>query len=240
MNIESVLPKQEVAPRSSDPGAAPYIRSYVFMRRVIGRLALILPPLIVVGEPIFFDDRPVPLGSLSAYYYSGFREIFVGMLWAIGVFLILYKWSERTRESRVSTFAGFAVLVVAVFPTGKPGAKVATTPLQDLLGEEWVERIHFGAAGIFIFMLSRISRYWARHRPERKRIHRAAEIVILLALGLAIFTGAFEWPDYGILVAEFAAVWAFATSWLATVERNPQPAAAPQAVPPAVPPVPAQ
>lgn len=224
MKLEDVLPKEEVAPRSSDPASAPYIRSYVFMRRVIGRLALLLPPLIVLGEPLVFDDRPFPLGSLSAYYYSGFRELFVGLLCAIGVFLIIYKLSERTREARVSTYAGAAVIVVALFPTGKPGTKVATTPLQDLLGEEWVERIHFGAAGIFIFLLSRITRYWIRHRPERKRLHRVCEIVILLALALAIFTGAFETPDYGILVAEFAAVWAFAISWLATVERNPRPA----------------
>ena len=224
MKLPDILPKVEVAPRSSDPASAPYIRSYVFMRRVIGWLAFILPPLIVLGEPLVFDDRPFPLGSLSAYYYSGFRELFVGLLWAIGVFLVLYKWSERTRESWVATAAGLAVLVVAVFPTGKPGAKVATTPLQDLLGEEWVERVHFGAAGVFIFLLSRISRYWVRHRPERKRLHRTCEIVILLALALAFFTGVTDQPDYGILIAEFAAVWAFATSWLATVERHPKPA----------------
>jgi hypothetical protein len=222
---ERVLPKEEVSPRSTDPGSAPYIRSYVFMRRVVGRLAFLLPPLIVLGEPLVFDDRPFPLGSLSAYYYSGFREVFVGLLFAIGVFLVLYKWPERTREARVSTYAGLAVLVVALFPTGKPGAKVATTPLQDLLGEEWVERIHFGAAGIFIFLLSRISRYWARHRRDRKRLHKICEWAIVAALVLAIGEGVFDWPDYGILVAEFAAVWAFAISWLATVERDPKPRA---------------
>src|SRR5215207_3107510 len=133
--IESLLPKVEVAPRSSNPESAPYIRSYVFMRRVIGRLAIVLPPLLVFGEPIVFDDRPFPLGSLSAYYYSGFREIFVGFLCAIGVFLVIYKWPERTRESRVSTYAGLAVVVVAPFPTGKPGDKIATTPLQELAGQ---------------------------------------------------------------------------------------------------------
>ena len=224
--LESLLPRVEVAPRSSDPASAPYIRSYVFMRRVIGRLAIILPPLLVFGEPIVFDDRPFPLGSLSAYYYSGFREIFVGMLWAIGVFLIIYKWPERTKESRVSTYAGIAVLIVALFPTGKPGARVATTPLQDLIGEEWVEAVHFGFAGVFIFLLSRISRYWARNRPPQRRLlHRVCELVILAALALAILAGATDWPDYGILIAEFAAVWAFAISWLATVERDPRPAA---------------
>jgi len=222
--IESFWPKVEVARRPNDPGAAPYIRSYVFMRRVVGWLGLVLPPLLVVGEPLVFDGQPIPRGSLSAYYYSGVREVFVGMLWAIGVFLIIYKWPERTRESKVSTYAGVAVMIVALFPTGKPGAKVPATPLQDLIGEEWVEGVHYVFAGVFIFLLSRISRYWAKNRPERRRLHRLCERVILAALALVILEGTTGWPDYGILVSEFVAVWAFAISWLATVERDPCPA----------------
>jgi hypothetical protein len=222
--LRGMLPEVEVQRRSSEQASQPYIRSYVFMRRVVGWLAAVLPPLLVFGEPLVFDDRPFPLGSLSAYYYSGFREVFVGFLCAIGVFLVVYKWPERTRESWASSGAGLAVVVVAFFPTGKPGDKVATTPLQDLIGQEWVERIHFLAAAVFIFLLSRISHYWAKHRPERHRLHRACEVVILAALVLAALEGLMDWPDYGILIAEFAAVWAFATSWLATVERLPRPA----------------
>jgi hypothetical protein len=222
--LRGMLPEVEVQRRSSEQASQPYIRSYVFMRRVVGWLAAVLPPLLVFGEPLVFDDRPFPLGSLSAYYYSGFREVFVGFLCAIGVFLVIYKWPERTRESWASSGAGLAVVVVAFFPTGKPGDRVATTPLQDLIGQEWVERIHFLAAAVFIFLLSRISHYWAKHRPERHRLHRACEVVILAALVLAALEGLMDWPDYGILIAEFAAVWAFATSWLATVERLPRPA----------------
>jgi hypothetical protein len=222
--LRGMLPEVEVQRRSSEQASQPYIRSYVFMRRVVGWLAAVLPPLLVFGEPLVFEDRPFPLGSLSAYYYSGFREVFVGFLCAIGVFLVIYKWPERTRESWASSGAGLAVVVVAFFPTGKPGDKVATTPLQDLIGQEWVERIHFLAAAVFIFLLSRISHYWAKHRPERHRLHRACEVVILAALVLAALEGLMDWPDYGILIAEFAAVWAFATSWLATVERLPRPA----------------
>jgi hypothetical protein len=224
-----LLPKEEVAARPTDPGARDYIRSYVFMRRAIGWLGFALPPLLVLGEPLVFDDRPVPLGSLSAYYYSGFRELFVGMLWAIGVFLVIYKWPERTRESRVSSAAGVLVVLVALFPTGKPGSKVPTTPLQDLLGEDVVEAVHFVSAGVFVFLLSRISRYWWRHRPERRRLHKACEWSILAALALALVEGLTGWLDYGILVAEFAAVWAFALSWLATVERDPRSAPSPAA-----------
>jgi len=96
------------------------------------------------------------------------------------------------------------VVVVAFFPTGKPGDKIPTTPLQDLIGEVWVQRIHYAAAFVFIFLLSRISHYWAKHRPERRRLHKACEWVILAALVLAALEGITDWPDYGILIAEFA------------------------------------
>ena len=92
------------------------------------------------------------------------------------------------------------------------------------MSEVWVERIHYAAAFVFIFLLSRISHYWAKHRPERRRLHKACEWVILAALVLAALEGITDWPDYGILIAEFAAVWAFGASWLATVERLARPA----------------
>jgi len=218
--LESIWPDVEIKPRPTAPAAEPYVRSYVFMRLAIGVLGFLLPPLIVFLEPILFDGQPFPRGSLSAYYYSGVRELFVGMLCAIGVFLVIYKIADRTRESRVSTYAGIAVIVVALFPTGKPGAAVPATPLQDLLGEEWVERVHFCFAGVFIFLLGLICRYFARNRQERRGLHRACAVVILLALGLAVLAGATGWPDKGILIAEWVAVWAFAISWLATVERD--------------------
>ena len=218
--FESLWPKVEIKPRSEEPGAEPYIRSYVFMRFVIGLLGFLLPPLLVFLEPIVFDGQPYPRGSISAYYYSGVRELFVGMLCAIGVFLVIYKLTDRTRESRVSTYAGLAVIVVALFPTGKPGAKVPATPLQDLLGEGLVEGIHFCFAGVFIFLLGLICRLFGKHRPERRRLHYACAVVIGLALALAVIAGTTGEPDKGILLAEWIAVWAFAISWLATIERH--------------------
>ena len=79
-------PEVEVRQRPTDAAAAPYVKSYVFMRFAIGVLGLALPVILVFLEPILFDGQPFPRGSLSAYYYSGMREIFTGMLCAIGVF----------------------------------------------------------------------------------------------------------------------------------------------------------
>jgi hypothetical protein len=213
-------PQVEVAQRSTDEAAQPYVRSYVFMRFAIGLLGFALPPLLVFLEPILFDGQPFPRGSLSSYYYSGVRELFVGILCAIGVFLIIYKVSERTREGRVSTYAGIAVIVVALFPTGKPGAAVPATPLQDLVGAETVEKIHFCFAAAFILLLGLVSYYFGKHRADRKLLHYACAGLILLALALAAYAGITGDPDKGILIAEWIAVWAFAISWLATVERK--------------------
>jgi hypothetical protein len=218
--LESFWPEVEVKPRSEAPGARPYIRSYVFMRLFIGVLGFLLPPLLVFLEPILFDGQPFPRGSISAYYYSGVRELFVGMLCAIGVFLVIYKVAERTREGRVSTYAGLAVIVVALFPTGKPGDKVPSTPLQDLLGEGRVEGVHYVFAGLFIFLLGVICIYFGKFRAERRRLHYASAVAIGLALALAVIAGSTGEPDKGILIAEWIAVWAFAISWLATIERD--------------------
>ncbi len=218
--FETVWPEVEVTQRPTAPGSEPYVRSYVFMRFAIGVLGIALPPLLVLVEPLIFDGQPFPRGSLSAYYYSGMRELFVGLLFAIGVFLVIYKFADRTREGRVSTYAGLAVIVVALFPTGKPGAAVRATPLQDLLGEGAVETIHFLSAGVFILLLALISRYFAKHQREGRRLHTACAVAIVLAFVLAAVAGFTGEPDKGILVAEWVAVWAFGVSWLRTVELD--------------------
>jgi hypothetical protein len=211
-------PDVAIKPRPTEPGAGLYVRAYVFQRLAIGALALALPPLLVFGEPLVFDGQPFVRGSLSAYYYSGAREVFVGVIWAIGVFLITYKVLDWSRESMLSTFAGLAAIFVAVFPTGRPGDGFPLTPLQELVGEGSVEKIHFVAAATFILLLAWISSYFARKRHTHQQLHWACTVVILLAGGLALLTAFSGEPDKGILIAEWSAVWAFAASWLATVE----------------------
>lgn len=223
---ELLWPDVAVQPRVTGPGSGRYVRSYVTLRFAIGVLGFALPLLLMFLEPILFDGQPFLRGSLSAYYYSGVRELFVGVLWAIGVFLVLYKLTEFSWESRLSTCAGFAVLLVALFPTGRPGDGVSLTPLQDLLGEATVEGIHFAAAVIFIGSLAPITYFFgrdegnetARSGRRSRRFWRAYHWVctglIVAAAALALFAGVTGEPDKGLLIAEAVAVWAFAASWL--------------------------
>lgn len=210
-------PKVAVEPR---PGNEPrYVRSYVFTRFAIGVLGVLLPPVLVFLEPALFDGLPAPRGSLSAYYYSGLREVFVGGLWAIGVFLVVYKFLDFTWESFLSSLAGAAAVLVAVFPTERPGDGWASTPFQVTLGEDFVTAIHYGAAVAFIALLVPIVLFFSRDEGRRKhrnwqRFHAVAAAFILFGAALAVFAGITGGPDKGVLLGEWIAVWAFGASWL--------------------------
>jgi hypothetical protein len=98
--LDLLEPVRETAPRPADAEALRYVRSYLFMRFCVGLLGIALPFALVLIDRYVFDGHPAPRDSLSAYYYSGVREVFVGTLAAIGVFLVTYKVTERARRMR--------------------------------------------------------------------------------------------------------------------------------------------
>lgn len=215
-------PDEAVIPRRSVPGASPYVRSYLIMRFLVGLLGIAVPVLLVLGEPLLFDDRPFPLGSLSTYYYSGAREVFVGSLFVIGGFLATYKIADHSWENVASIVAGLAAATVALFPTGRPGTGVPPTPLQASLGESVVEHVHYGGGAVFFTSLAVISYLFSRSGPKTgrrspafwRRFHLACCGVIVAALAFALLHLMLDWPGKGLLIAEIVAVWAFGLSWL--------------------------
>lgn len=91
--------------------------------------------------------------SLSAYYYTPVRAIFVGALMAIGLALIVIK--DRPVEDTALNVAGMLAPVVALVPTTKIGGCWSIEPDPDpmIKGElaEWVVRNianNFGALAI--------------------------------------------------------------------------------------------
>jgi hypothetical protein len=221
-------PVVAVEPRPTDPDMSRYVRSYLIMRVVVGALAVVLPFMLVLCDGLWFDADPFPRTSLSAYYYSGVRDLFVGTLSATGIFLITYKVAERNLDNTLSLFAGLAVIVVALFPTGLPKHFAKLTPLQDRLGESAVETIHFIAAGAFIVSLAVISYFFGKRegmRPRREGKRRSPRFWRLYHWGCAGAIGAAllwiavtelsEWgPNESLLYGEAASVWAFGASWL--------------------------
>jgi len=80
--------------------------------------------------------------SVSAYYYTPVRAIFVGTMIAVGVSLIVYK-GRSTFEDLCLNFAGMLAPVVAVAPTTDVGScwSVSPSPLpvrEDGSLSDWV------------------------------------------------------------------------------------------------------
>jgi hypothetical protein len=61
-------------------------------------------------------SRTCWLGSISAYYYTPARTVFVGSLCALGACLIAYK-GHSPEEDALLNFSGFMAFVVAMVPT---------------------------------------------------------------------------------------------------------------------------
>jgi len=66
--------------------------------------------------------------SVSAYYYTPVRAIFVGMLMAIGMCLIVIKGSTQWEDAALNA-AGMLAPIVAVVPTSDVGTCWSQTPI---------------------------------------------------------------------------------------------------------------
>ena len=102
------------------------IETYVSTRIGIAIISLLLPLILLIGgnfsaiENFQGDIFGLGvLGSFSAYYHSPLRNVFVGILFAIGTSLWLYK-GYSTFEDFTLDVAGILAICVALLPTSCP------------------------------------------------------------------------------------------------------------------------
>lgn len=108
------------------------LRSYSVLRWFMVGFGLALPVLLVVGginSWWWLNDALPVQNSLSAYDHAGhpciplqgvYRDLFVGILAAIGFCLIIDTGFGKLENWRLN-IAGFSLLGVAYFPTDWPG-----------------------------------------------------------------------------------------------------------------------
>ena len=99
-----------------------YSRSFLLTRLIVGAIGIVLPILFIIGEWWLLDDTGVRVrGSLSAYYHSAMRDVFVAGLCVTGFFLATYMAGQANKDFWYSLWAGLAVFGVVFFPTQRPG-----------------------------------------------------------------------------------------------------------------------
>lgn len=202
--------------------AAYIVETYFVLRMVIAGGAVALPPALLVWVAV---DPGMPMrDSLSAFYYSPARGLFVGTLVAIGVALIAYRGYTRG-ENWLLNAAGTLAIVVALFPTEDPAVP----------GLNVVSVIH-AVAAVSFFVLAALSIFFYGQEtvgsipdPELRRSYRTAYrllVVLVLVLPMvALFIAGLMDSTMALLLVETAALYAFGTFWIVkTYElRNSQP-----------------
>src|SRR5438105_4006044 len=159
----------------ASPGTQPLDRSYLFLRRGIGIIGVALPFVLSIGKIIL--DSPGILSSISAYYYSVMRDVFVGSLWAVAVFLICYQYDYP--DDIASTIAGCCAIGIALFPTPPD---MGATQQQLAIG-----LVHSLFAACFFLILALMAIFLFRRtdqdNPTRRKRQRN---VVYLICGIVI------------------------------------------------------
>ena len=203
-------------------GDVPKDLSHLVHRRLIGFLGLLLPVLLYVVSGV----RPTEglpswalLPSVSAYYYTGALGVFVGVLFALSLFLFSYPGYKGVIADRVlGWLGGGAALGVALFPTAAPdGQCVPSWWSPGLRVVHYVSAVLLFSAFILfsIWLFRKSSVPNRRNRPPEKRWRDAA----CLTCGITM-TGCVLWAASSLIThapifwPEAIAIVAFAISWL--------------------------
>ncbi|GGM64011.1 hypothetical protein GCM10011608_56650 [Micromonospora sonchi] len=193
---------------------SPDARTLLRLRLGVGGLGIALPIVLPAGHALA-TGRIELLSSISSYYHSDMRDVFVGSLCAIGVFLVNYRY--RRLDDVLSTMAGVLAVVVALVPTS---TDAPPTDRAFPLG-----RVHGIAAGLLFAILALFClwRFPINGAPTagtrvRNALYRICGLAILTAIALAVASNALSEPTREALQpffwCEAVAVFAFGVAWL--------------------------
>ena len=195
------------------PTQVTLVHSYLFLRRAVGVLGLLLPAVLIIGK-ILLQGGPL-LDSISDYVYSDMRGVLIGTMAAIGVFLFSYR-GYGLIDDITADVAAVGAIGVALFPTtpftGQPSKAAQAVGTVHLISAS----IFFAALIIFcLFLFTRSdSAQPTRRKRARNIVYIACGVIMLVCL---ITIGIVEWVVHVggvVLWLESAAVMAFGVAWL--------------------------
>lgn len=205
-----------------------FVLSYHRVRQALGLLGLVFPLALILGG-LMSNHKIEP--SISDFYHTALRDVFVGSLCAIGIFLISYKGYRRQKgewvsDDIVATLAGLAAFGVAFFPNESPSHQ-AVTLSQLAVGIGISPLFHYTSALTFFVCLAIFCyvKFPKTAKPVRRRIYIwcghviAVCTVMIFICSYLKLRGAPPLREqvlgwHLIFWFEAIGVWAFALSWL--------------------------
>ena len=204
---------------------SPQLISYLSLRKAVGILGISFPVILVTGSVVCAGCEEIQ-GSISSYYHTGMRNIFVGILCAIALFMFAYKGYDQ-RDAMAGKLACIFALGVAFFPTSVSGpfTKCLPVPIDNHL----ISSIHFVSATLLFATLSYFSialftlssKKPTTRKRKRNRLYMIcgyAMIGSIVLIGVYILVFEKRYPALQsfdpVFWLESIALWAFGISWL--------------------------
>lgn len=159
--------------------------SYQNLRRVIGFLGIFFPFFMLIGLIILGGNVDTMPGSISAFYYTGMRNMFVSLLTASAISFFFYR-SQEIFFNNLLNLAGVCALGVAFFPT-TDGSESSSNSLSQIIGY-----VHLCFAGslfliqgifcLFLFPKSANGFIMTTQKKIRNKVYRYSGSLIFLSL----------------------------------------------------------
>ena len=208
--------------------SSPELISARAVQRIIGVLAIIFPPMLVIGG--LLDGKGILQPSLSEYYYTYMSPFFVGTLFAIGMMFFAYKGYATNHgpiplsDNMLANIAGVSSIGVAVVPSGS--CPFTSNPL--------LSNLHTGLAGVMLFAMACFCLFYftqsspqhlSRNKSKRNMIYRGCGATIFICLFFCLLhiltreaSCVYPVRSTPILWLEWIMIWAFGLAWLVKSE----------------------
>jgi hypothetical protein len=211
-------------PPTPPPPNQDLVISYLRLRQALGYFAVAMPFVLALGA--WLIERIPWADSVSAYYYTSMRDVFVGGMFAIGVFLVCYRGYDKV-DNWLTNAAGASAAAIGLFPMETHYSKVLIERHRDIAGPNcyvppWLPGYHFAAAATFFALVSclvlfRFTRTDQMVMTVRKRARNRVYLVCgFIMVGCLVWIGLLKWraPTAAIVIPETGAIVAFAIAWL--------------------------
>lgn len=199
------------------------ITSYWYLRNAIGWLGILMPVGVKLGA--YYFENISGTNSISAYYYTGMRDVFVATLVLVGVLLACYR-TDQLSDNIIAFIAGLAAVGIALFPMNPEFAQVLVDKYACLKANNCylgigILGLHFYFVAVF-FALSFYMVFFRfganppiktlNRKATRNKIYKICGVVMFISFLAIAYMRYTHNPN--IYLPEVSAVVAFAAAWL--------------------------
>ena len=191
-----------------------HTNSYMALRNAVGWIGILLPFVLMLGVLLIFKGDIIH-DSISHYYHTGMRNVFVGAMCAVALFMFFYTGYDG-KDNWIGNIAGFFAVGVALFPTTEHSPS------------DWIGIVPFISATAFFLSLAAFSLFQftqtekgiapTQQKLARNKIYKICGIIMLACMiSIVIYLNVVddnEPKSSFVFWAETIALLAFGVSWL--------------------------